>query len=125
MTMDKSSGDIIVAREDAIFYYGPNGRGPCYAFEGPKSLVGVFKNYITLVSPPENKSKSQRASLRGLGGSQAEDIFNTSTFTVLDTDLKYIAHTQSIVSQVRTSFSEWGDFFVLTGDGKVRRGFDV
>ena len=119
MTMDKSSRDIIVARDDAIFYYGPNGRGPCYAFEGPKSLIGVFKNYVSLVSPPENKSRSQRASLRGLGGSRMEDLFNTSAFTLLDTDLKFIAHSQSIVSQVKTTFSEWGDLFVLTDDGKV------
>ena len=76
---------------------------------------------ITLPSslPRRITAKHSVVSLRGLGGSRAEDIFNASVFTILDTDLKFIAHTQSIVSQVRAFFSEWGDFFILTGDGKV------
>ena len=34
MTIDPKSGDVVVAREDAIYYYGVNGRGPCYGYEG-------------------------------------------------------------------------------------------
>jgi len=48
MTLDKNNGDIIVARDDALYYYGVDGRGPCYAYDGPKSLVAVYKDYIAL-----------------------------------------------------------------------------
>ncbi|KAI9892351.1 MAG: hypothetical protein M1814_001552 [Vezdaea aestivalis] len=122
VTLDERSGDLIVARRDAIFYYGPSGRGPCFAFEGSKSKLSLFKDYVALVSPPriDNQDRTTRV-LRGLGGSQADELFNSSTFTLVDPDLKLIAHTQTIISQVKEIFVEWGDLFVLMGDGKVFR----
>lgn len=33
-TMDSKAKDIIVARDEAIYLYGIDGRGPCYAYEG-------------------------------------------------------------------------------------------
>ncbi len=121
MTLDKSNGDIIVARDDAIYYYGIDGRGPCYAYDGPKSLVAVYGDYIALVSPPATSAASGKSStLRRFGGVQADEIFNTSTFTLLDTGLKFVAHSESLVSQVKELFTIWGDLFTLTQDGKVR-----
>lgn len=121
MTVDNDTGDIVVAREDAIYYYGVEGRGPCIGCEGPKSLVGIYGDYIALVSPPATSNSSLKSSnLRKFGGSQADEIFNTSTFTLLDTDLKFIAHSESLVSEVRALFVIWGDLFTLTQNGKVR-----
>lgn len=118
MTVDKRNGDIVVVREDAIYYYGVDGRGPCYAYDGPKSLVTIYGDYVALVSPAANTT-SLSSTLRRFGGMKADDIFNTSTFTLLDTDLKFVAHSESLVSQVKTLFSIWGDLFSLTLDGKV------
>lgn len=121
MTLDKRTGDIVVVRDDAIYYYGVDGRGPCYAYDGPKSLVTVFGDYVALVSPPSTTiSPAKSNGLRRFGGAQAEDIFNTSTFTLLETGLKFVAHSESLVSQVKTLFKIWGDLFALTQDGKVR-----
>jgi len=119
MTLDKKTGDIIVVRDDAIYYYGIDGRGPCYAYDGPKSLVAVFGDYITLVSPPAASTSTKSSTLRRFGGAQADEIFNTSTFTILDTGLKFVAHSESLVSQVKTLFMIWGDLFALSQDGKV------
>jgi hypothetical protein len=120
MTVDSDTGDIVVARDDAIYYYGVEGRGPCIGCEGPKSLVGIYGDYIALVSPPAASNSSLKSSnLRSFGGSQADEIFNTSTFTLLDTDLKFIAHSESLVSEVRALFVIWGDLFTLTQNGKV------
>jgi len=119
MTIDENTGDIVVVRDDAIYYYGANGRGPSYAYEGPKQLVKIFNQYVALVSPPQAPSASRTNTLRTFGGGQVDDIFNPSTFTMLDTDLKYVAHTETLVSQVRALFVEWGDIFILTLDGKV------
>jgi vacuolar protein sorting-associated protein 11 len=119
MTVDKRTGDIIVVRDDAIYYYRSDGRGPCVAFDGPKSLVDVHEDYLAIVSPPANTA-SKSSTLRRFGGTQADDLFNTSTFTLLDTDLRFVAHSESLISQVKAVFMIWGDLFTLTMDGKVR-----
>lgn len=120
MTIDEANGDIVVVREDAIYNYGTRGRGPSFAYEGSKQLVKIFKQYVAIVSPPQMISaRKPSAILRVFGSSQADNTFSASTFAMLDTDLKYVAHTESLSSQVRAVFIEWGDLFLLTLDGKV------
>lgn len=120
MTIDKRNGDIIVARDDAIYFYRPPGRGPCYAYEGPKKLAGLYKDYIFLVSPLQSDPIGKPKTLGRFKGSQMDDPFSMSTFTLLDTNLKFVAHSESLVSQAKAWFVEWGDLFILTLDGKVR-----
>ena len=117
MTFDEGNGDIVVVRDDAIYYYGVNGRGPSFAYEGPKQLVSIYGNYIVVVSPPKPSAPGSRA----FGGSRVEEMFSTSTFALLDTDLKYFAHTETLLSQVKALFVEWGDLFLLTVEGKLFR----
>ena len=122
MTFDRESREIVVVRDDRVYYYGMNGRGPSYAYEGPKQLVRTFRQYITIASSPQTSSKNKSTGMRFFGGRQADDIFTTSTFAILDMDLQYVAHTESLTSQIKTVFSEWGDLFLLTIDGKVGCG---
>ena len=121
MTSDESNGEIVVVRDDAIRYYGVNGRGPSYAYEGPKQLVKIYGEYVAIVSPQRRISPARTNTLRKFGGSQADDIFNASTFALVDTDLKYTAHTETLTSQIRALFIEWGDLFIMTLDGKLFR----
>ena len=121
MTIDKSAGEIVVVRDDRVYYYGVNGRGPSYAYEGPKQLVKMFRHYVTLVSPPQAPAATKSQGLRFFGSRQAEDMFSTSTFAILDTDLQYVAHTESMVSQIRDVFIERDDLYLLTRDGKLFR----
>lgn len=123
MTVDKANGDIIVARDDAIYSYGINGRGPSYAYEGPKQLVSIFGEYVALVTPPKQSTPTKMSTLRRFVGSRTDTMFTTSTFTLLDTDLKFVAYTESMISQVRALFIEWGDLFLLTLEGKVSQSF--
>lgn len=120
MSVDKETGDIIIARDDAIYYYGPNGRGPSFAFDGPKKMITTFKDYVGLVCPPKVAQVSKSKTYRRLGGSEMGDLFSTSSFSLLETDLRYIAHTESLSTQVKEVFSEWGELFLLTIDGKAR-----
>ncbi|OGM51222.1 vacuolar protein sorting protein (VPS11) [Aspergillus bombycis] len=120
MALDKDSGDVLVAREDAIYTYGPHGRGPSYAFDSPKNSINIFKDYVALVCPPK-VATSNSGTLRNFDVSQPNDIFSTTTFTLLDTDLKFIAHSEALVSPVKQVFIEWGDLFILTTDGKLYR----
>ncbi|KAL4921451.1 hypothetical protein BDW62DRAFT_129178 [Aspergillus aurantiobrunneus] len=119
MSMDRDNDDVLVAREDAIYTYGPHGRGQSYAFESPKSSINIFRDYVTLVCPPRGGTPGS-GSLQTIGVGK-DDIFNTATFTLLDTDLKFIAHSESLVSSVRHIFKEWGHLYLLTTDGKIYR----
>ena len=119
MTFDSTNGDIVVVRDDAIHYYGTNGRGPSFAYEGPKQSVSIFGDYVALVTPPKASTPTKMSTIRRFVGSRSDDLHNTSTFALLDTDLKYIAHTETLISQVKALFIEWGDLFLLTLDGKV------
>ncbi|KAI9753408.1 MAG: hypothetical protein M4579_005180 [Chaenotheca gracillima] len=121
MTVDKRSGDVVVVRDDAIYYYGLYGRGPCFGYDGPKKLVHIHNDYIALVSPPQSSAPSDRRQLGRVGATRAEGLFNTTGFTLLDTDLKCVAYSEGLLSQVKAIFSEWGDLFVLTQDGKLFR----
>ena len=120
MTLDHTSNEIIVARNDAIYTYGPRGKAASYAYEGGKKLVSIAKDYVLIVSPP-NTSSTRSAPLRAFGGTAAEDILNTSSFTILNTDLKFIAHSESLSSQVSNIISILGDIFLITVDGKLYR----
>uniref|UniRef100_L2FHE1 Vacuolar membrane protein n=1 Tax=Colletotrichum fructicola (strain Nara gc5) TaxID=1213859 RepID=L2FHE1_COLFN len=50
MTVDKKTGDVVVAREDAIYTYTLEGRGAPRAYESPKRLVSIYQDY-SLISP--------------------------------------------------------------------------
>lgn len=120
MTVDHKNGDILVVRDDAIYYYRVDGRNSCYGYDGPKSFVAIHGDYVAVVSPPATTAAAAKSSTaRRFGGAHAEDLFNTSTFTLLDTDLKFVAHSESLVSQVKDLFIIQGDLFTLTQDGKV------
>ncbi|KAL3479301.1 hypothetical protein BJX99DRAFT_222343 [Aspergillus californicus] len=119
MTLEGDGGDVLVAREDAIYTYGPHGRGQSYAFESPKSSINVFKDYVTLICPPRGGTPGSGA-LQGLGVGR-DEIFSSATFTLLDTDLKFIAHSESLVSSTRQIVKEWGNLYLLTTDGKIYR----
>lgn len=119
MTVDKSTGDVIVARDDGLYCYGLGGRRSFGSYDGPKKMISTYKDYTAVVSPP--KANTITRAVRAFGSSAADDLFSTSSFTILDTDLKIIAHQEALPSGVQAVFVEWGDLFVLTQDGKVHK----
>lgn len=119
MSLDKATREVIVARNDAIYSYGLHGRGPPFAYEGEKKMISTFKDYVVIVSPPKSNVIPRTNPLRSLGIGGADDVFNTSAFTLLNTELRFVAHQEQLASQVNAIVSEWGDLFVLTMDGKV------
>jgi hypothetical protein len=115
MAVDKKTGDIVVARDDAIYHYTLEGRGPPTAYEAPKKLVAVHQDYIALVSPPTPAGESDTMRRRFFGAA-ADSIF---TFTIIHPDLRIIAHSESVLADVKHIFQLWGDLYTLTLDGKV------
>ncbi|KAF1817203.1 vacuolar protein sorting protein-like protein [Eremomyces bilateralis CBS 781.70] len=121
LALDPNTRELVVAREDAIHYYGPRGRGPSFAYECPKKSVHIHNDYVVIVSPPQSNTLPRSAPMRTFGGTAADDLFSTSNFTILNTDLKFIAHQESLRAEVKAVFMEWNDIFVLTTDGKLYR----
>ncbi|KAJ4380743.1 Vacuolar protein sorting-associated protein 11 [Didymella sp. IMI 355093] len=121
IAVDKTTRDVVVGRNDAIYYYGQHGRGPPYTYEGEKKMVSTYKDYVVIVAPPKSNAMPRSNPLRAFGVGAADDAFNTSTFTLLNTELRYVAHQEQLTSQVQNIVSEWGDLFVFTIDGKVFR----
>ncbi|KUI67154.1 hypothetical protein VM1G_03021 [Cytospora mali] len=123
MAVDKSTGDIVVARDDAIYYYTLEGRGPPRAYEAPKELVTVYQHYVAIVSPPGSapSMRDPESIRRRFGNTTADVIFSASTFALLEPDLKVVAHTETLISKVLSVFELWGDLYTLTQDGKIHR----
>ncbi|KAF4556432.1 hypothetical protein D9617_1g083100 [Elsinoe fawcettii] len=119
MTKSMETKDIIIARDDAIYSYNMRGKGASSAYEGGKKLVSHVKDYVMFVSPPQNNNKS--APIRSFGTVNADDLYSTTSFTVLDPDLKIIAHSEALSSPVSHILNAWGLVFLITQQGKVLR----
>ena len=125
MAVDKVSRDVVVGRTDAVYYYGLHGRGPPYAYEGEKQMISIYKDYVAIVSPSRSSAIPRVNPLKSFSIVASDDAFNTSTFTLLNTELRFVAHQEQISSQIKAILSEWGDLFVLTVDGKVGSHFPL
>lgn len=121
MTYDSTTGDLIVAREDAVYYYGVNGRGPSFALDGPKRLIKLYKHYVALICPPRVAQLSSTATFRRLGAGDMDDLLGNPSFTLLDTDLRYVAFTESLPAQPRDVFIFANELLLLTEQGKLYR----
>ncbi len=120
MTLNKRTCDIIVARDDAVYYYTLDGRGPCFANDGATNLVSIYRDYVALVAPPTPTRNGSSDNLqRRFGGSTAESLFSASTFTMVDPTLQIVVHSESLISPVKALFQIWGDLYILMQDGKV------
>jgi hypothetical protein len=119
MTSIDATGEIIVAREDALYYYTMDGRGPPRAYECPKSLVSVYKEYVALVCPPAERLDRSPEPMRRRYGGAADALFSASTFVLLEPDLRVVAHSKSLISPIKAVFQIWGDLLLMTQDGKV------
>lgn len=121
MTQDPRTGDIIVARDDAIYSYTLEGRGPPKAYESPKKLIYTHGQYVGLSCLPPSAGSNDQSMRRRFGGGQGDAIFSASTFVLLESDLRVIGHTETMISPVRFVFEVWGDLFTMSEDGKVRK----
>ncbi|KAK9842420.1 hypothetical protein WJX84_001767 [Apatococcus fuscideae] len=48
-TLD-SEGELVVGRPEAVYFYSPDGRGPCFVFEGQKHQLHWLDHYLVAAS---------------------------------------------------------------------------
>ncbi|KAK3753540.1 hypothetical protein QZH41_018510 [Actinostola sp. cb2023] len=101
---------IIVARNEALYFYQADGRGPCLAFEGDKKMITWLRGYLVVVS---RDSKLQRPPT---GLSAETKVANI--VTVYDIQNKFIAFTGT-VSEVFDVLCEWGNLYIVTTDHRI------
>lgn len=109
-----------VGRDNAVYFYQTDGRGPCLAFEGKKLILHKFKNYLVVVSQDKSsQSLEMEFGNRRSSTDQTErDLIKMVNLNIYDIQNKYIAHT-SIVPEVLEIFSEWGILYLICTNGQL------
>ncbi|KAI8973574.1 hypothetical protein BDF20DRAFT_907097 [Mycotypha africana] len=115
--------EMVVGRDEAIYLYDPTGRGPCFAYDTPKSSLTWFKsNYIIIVSPPvmtsANLSTGARESLN-LNKNNVNATTELTKIAIFDTANKFLAYVGTFVGGIHGIFCEWNSVWVVGADGKL------
>ncbi|KAJ2910176.1 Vacuolar protein sorting-associated protein 11, partial [Coemansia aciculifera] len=118
--------ELIVARDEAIYVYTTEGRGPCFAFDAPKVLIRRFRHYLLLataapstMAPTLDNSGADDDLQLESADSRVYSYNDATTFTILDTKNKLVAYTGVVAGGVRGVATEWGSVFVLGGHGTL------
>ncbi|KAF9350881.1 hypothetical protein BGX34_000945 [Mortierella sp. NVP85] len=116
--MNESTQELAIARDEAIFFYSPDGRGPAYAYDGPKTFISFYKSYLVLVSPPNIPAAASRAFGVHAAAVSAND---TTKLTIIDTANKFTAYQATFMQGIRSVICEWGSIYIVENGGKVYR----
>lgn len=106
----KEDSQFIVGRQEAVYFYHPEGRGSCLAFEEEKVILRWFRNYLVLVC------KDAKAPVAA--GAAARSGLEKTVVTIYDIQNKFVAYS-ALIPGVVDVFFEWGSLFVLVQDGKM------
>ncbi|CAL0304410.1 unnamed protein product [Lupinus luteus] len=87
--------ELIIGRSEAVYFYEVDGRGPCWAFEGEKKLIGWFRGYLLCVI--------------------ADQRMGNHTFNIYDLKNRLIAHSV-LVKDVSHMLYEWGNIILIMAD---------
>ncbi|KAJ6626828.1 hypothetical protein B0H10DRAFT_2210720 [Mycena sp. CBHHK59/15] len=106
--MDWRGHDVVVARDEAIYVCGVDGRGACYAYEGHKSYVQTHLNYLVIVSPRSHRPHPQPRARH-------------HQVAVFDAENKIVAYSGAFTQGVREiiCIPDWGGIYVLGNDGTL------
>ncbi|ERL88484.1 hypothetical protein D910_05870 [Dendroctonus ponderosae] len=102
---------FMIARANAIYCYTPDGRGPCYAVDGEKTMLEWFRSYLIIIS------KSNRPAAIGASAEQ-DNSKQEDLLTVLDIFNQFIVY-QCVMPNIRAVLYEWGSIFILCQDHKI------
>jgi hypothetical protein len=91
------------------------------ASEGHKSSIHTHLNYLVIVSPPfvptaSAASATVRNFVARTPNPRETDI---TKVVVFEPENKYVAYSGTFAHDVREIISQWGQIYVLTGDGNV------
>lgn len=127
-----SAGKMVIARDEAIYVIGQEGREACFAYEGPKSSIHLSSSQVVIVSPPFTPSSSSSAGNRFVGrdsplptptsrkGSMLPQ--EIAKITIFDLDNKLVAFTGTFESGIRSAWvGQSGEILILSDTGELTR----
>ncbi|CAE6394788.1 unnamed protein product [Rhizoctonia solani] len=123
--MHPTTGQMVVAKKEALYMCGPSVRGRSYAYEGEKTAAYVHGHYAITVSPPitataDSSHPTVRNFAARLFGSSARPTANTennniedledagpdiSRVAVLDPELAFVAWRGAVSGGVKAVFA--------------------
>jgi len=136
-TLDWKRKNMVVARDEAIYLCGIEGRGNCYAYEGTHHFSLAFKELlITFFKQGVNPASTHiqitlslsrhRFFLRLLRRRRLSEIYllarptqQSRTSRKFDSENKLVAYIGTFKQGVREVISQWGNIYVLSTDGNV------
>ncbi|KAH9448318.1 hypothetical protein KEM48_012052 [Puccinia striiformis f. sp. tritici PST-130] len=104
------NGDLILADQTALYVYGPEGRGACLAYDGLKSRLNCWGNYLVITSPPTITS-----------GKNLNNQTEVSRVIVFDLQNRFIAFNALFSGTVSHVWAEWGELYILSSSVEVTR----
>lgn len=107
---------FMIGRNDAVYCYTPDGRGPCYAVEGEKIMLQWFRNYLVIIA--KDTKTVTRTTTAVSATSTNEGDLEKHMVTVLDIQNKFIVFSAPM-REVQAVLTEWGSFYVLGGDKRL------
>ncbi|SNX85173.1 related to PEP5 - vacuolar biogenesis protein [Melanopsichium pennsylvanicum] len=129
-TTTGSAGKMVIARDEAIYVIGQEGREACFAYEGPKSSIHLSASQVIIVSPPFTPTSSNR----GYSNNRDSPITTPTSrkgsmtpseiarITIFDLDNKLVAFTGTFESGIRQTWvGPTGEVLVLSDTGEVVR----
>ncbi|XP_036368498.1 vacuolar protein sorting-associated protein 11 homolog isoform X3 [Octopus sinensis] len=95
---------LVLGRSDVVYFYQPDGRGPCLALEGEKLMLVWFRGYLITV-------RREKRSLPPM----SNDGLEMNIVTIYDIQNKFIAFVGPFPEIIDIVY-EWGSIFILAGD---------
>ncbi|KAG2183841.1 hypothetical protein INT44_008852 [Umbelopsis vinacea] len=124
------SQDMILGRDEAIYQYDSTGRGPCFAYESPKTSLTWFKStYLIITSPPlsstvpsyrPGSARTANINFQPQPGQQTSSS-DLTRLTIFDTANKFVAFKDSFIGGIRGVVCEWGSIWIFGLDNKIYR----
>lgn len=108
-----SESEMVIGRNEAVYFYEPDGIGPCFGFEGEKKLLSWFRSYLVVVGQdPRFIYPLLSLTISNL---------KANALNIYDLKNKFNAYSETRFQNITHVVSEWGYIYVVTGDGKVRK----
>ncbi|KAJ4438460.1 hypothetical protein ANN_14405, partial [Periplaneta americana] len=108
---------FMIGRNDAVYCYTPDGRGPCYAVEGQKIMLQWFRSYLVIIAK-DTKTVTRATTTVPTTTTNNDCDMEKHMVTVLDIQNKFIVFSAPM-REVQAVLTEWGSFYVLGGDKKL------
>jgi hypothetical protein len=131
LTPQDSKQEMVICRPEAVYFFGPEGKGPCFILDGEKTIVSWFHGYLVIVTKEPKATTSDFMEQVQL---QTQPSPHGTLLSIVDLRGKYLAFrddfgtrkfdpyaSKAIGEPILHVFSDWGELFVITATNKLFR----